>query len=113
MRVYVDKVDWTRTCRSEDAKIVALWEQGIERTESIRPGVVAAGDVCLGTESRCPWKVREPVTGFRCHSPCPDICGSEAAKLPKCFVVEIPAGFRLSDGSRETRTDAVAHFLPD
>src|SRR5713101_4810745 len=52
MRVYVDKVDGTRTCRGEDAKIIALREQGIERTESIRPGIVAARDICLGAESR-------------------------------------------------------------
>src|SRR6266849_9163234 len=111
MRVYVDKVDGTRTCRGEDAKIIALREQGIERTESIRPRIVATGGVCLDTESWFQRKGREPVTGFRCHSPCPDICGSEAAKLPKRFVVEIPARLRLSDGTRETRTDAVPHLL--
>src|SRR5580658_1351756 len=43
MRVYVDKVDGTRACRGEDAKIVALRKQGIERTESIRLGIVATG----------------------------------------------------------------------
>src|SRR5258708_4317131 len=111
MRVYADKVDGTRTCRGEDAKIIALREQGIERTESIRPGIVATGDVCLGAESWFQRKGREPVTGFRCHSPCPDICGTEAAKLPKRFVIEIPTWFRLSDGTRETRTDAVTHFV--
>src|ERR1700758_3363122 len=98
VRVYVDKVDGTRTCRGEDAKIIALRKQGIERTESIRPRIVATRDVCLGAESWFQWKGRKPVTGFRCHSPCPDICGTEASKLPKRFVVEIPAGFRLSDG---------------
>src|ERR1700733_15985173 len=51
MRVYVDKVDGTRTCRGEDTKIIALREQGIERTESIRPRIVATGDVCLGAGS--------------------------------------------------------------
>src|SRR5271169_775439 len=113
MRVYVDKVDGTRTCRGEDAKIIALREQGIERTESIRPGIVAAGDVCLGAESWFQRKGREPVTCLRCDSPCPGICGTEAAKLPKGFVVEIPTGFRLSDGTRDTRTDAVTHLLAD
>src|SRR6266478_4901801 len=113
MRVYVDKVDGTRTCGGEDAKIIALREQGIERTESIRPGIVATGDVCLDAESWFQRNGREPVTGFRCHSPCPDICGSEAAKLPKRFVIEIPIGFRLSNGTRETRTDAVPHLLAD
>src|SRR6266404_5006121 len=113
MRVYVDKVDGTRTSRGEDAKIIALREQGIERTESIRPGIVATGDVCLDAESWFQRNGREPVTGFRCHSPCPDICGSEAAKLPKRFVVEIPARLRLSDGTRETRADAVPYLLGD
>src|SRR6266478_1831642 len=113
MRVYVDKVDGTRTCGGEDAKIIALREQGIERTESIRPGIVATGDVCLDAESWFQRNGREPVTGFRCHSPCPDICGSEAAKLPKRFIVEIPTGFRLSDGTRETRTYTVPYLLAD
>src|SRR5216684_4913412 len=113
MRVYVDKVDGARTCGGDDAKIVALWKQGIERTESIRPGIVAAGDVRLGAESWFQRKGRESVTCLRCHSPCPDICGSEAAKLPKRFVIEIPARLRLSDGTRETRTDAVPYLLAD
>jgi hypothetical protein len=37
MRVYVDKVDGTRTSRGDDAKVISLRKQGIERTESIRP----------------------------------------------------------------------------
>src|SRR5216684_8699785 len=111
MRVYVDKVDGARTCGGDDAKIVALWKQGIERTESIRPGIVATGDVCLGAESWFQWNGWKPVTGLRCHSPCPDICGTEASKLPKRFVIEIPARLRLSDGTRQTRTDAVTHFV--
>src|ERR1700675_4482445 len=111
MRVYVDEVDGTRTCRGEDAKIITLREQGIERTESIRPGIVPARDVYLGAESWFQRNGRKPVTGFRCHSPCPDICGSEASKLPKRFIVEIPTGFRLSDGARETCTDSVTHFV--
>src|ERR1700723_1067453 len=113
MRVHVDKVDGARACGGDDSKIIALWKQGIERTKSIGPRVVATGDVCLGTESWFQRNGREPVTGFRCHSPCPDICGTEAAKLPKRFVIEIPTGFRLSDGMRDTHTDAVAHFLAD
>src|SRR4029077_14001635 len=111
MRVYVNKVDGTRTSRGEDAKIIALRKQGIERTESIRPGIVATGDVCLDTESRFQRSCREPVTGLRCHRPCPDICGSEASKLPKRFIVEIPARPRLSNGTRQTRTDAVTLFV--
>src|SRR5216684_1444872 len=111
MRVYVDKVDGARTCGGDDAKIVALWKQGIERTESIRPRIVATGDVCLGAESWFQRNGRKPVTRFRCHSPCPDICGTEVAKLPECFIIEIPTGFRLSDGTRQTRTDAVTHFV--
>ena len=113
MRVYVDKVDGARTGRGENAKIIALRKQGIERTESIRPGIVAAGDVRLGAESRFQRNGWKPVTGFRCYRPCPDICGSEASELPKRFIVEIPARLRLSDGTRETRTDAVPHFVAD
>ena len=112
MRVYVDKVDGTRTCCSEDAEIIALREQGIERTESILPGIVATGDICLSAESWFQRNGRKPVPGFRCHSPGPDIYGTETAKLPKRFIIEIPTGFRLSNGPRETRTDRVPHLLP-
>src|SRR5712672_1246724 len=111
MRVYVDKVDGTRTCGSEDAKVIALRKQGIERTESIRPGIVATGDVRLGTESRFQRKDRKSITGLRRHSPCADICGSEASELPERFIIEIPTGFRLSDRTRQTRTDAVPYLL--
>src|SRR6267154_58211 len=111
MRVYVDKVDGTRTCGGKDAKVIALWKQRIERTESIRPRIVATGDVCLGTESWFQRNGRKSVTCLRCHSPCPDIRGTEASKLPKRFVIEIPARFRLSNGTRQTRTDGVTHFV--
>src|ERR1700675_3802807 len=40
MRVYVDKVNGARACGGEDTKIIALREQRIERTESVRPGIV-------------------------------------------------------------------------
>src|SRR5882724_13067801 len=109
--VQVNKVDRSRTCGGDDAKIVALWKQRIERTESIRPGIVATRDVCLGAESWFQWNGWKTVTGFRCHSPCPDICGTEASKLPERFVIEIPARLRLSNGTRQTRTDAVPHFV--
>src|SRR5882724_7811830 len=111
MRVYVDKVDGTRTYGGNDAKIISLRKQGIERTESIRPGIIATGNVCLGTESWFQWNGRKAVTGLRCHSPCADICGTEASKLPKRFVIEIPARLRLSNGTRQTRTDAVTYFV--
>src|SRR6266404_9790814 len=39
------------------------------------------------------------------------MCGTEGSKLPKRFIVEIPAGVPLGDGTRETRTDAVPHFV--
>src|SRR6266436_9105576 len=112
-RVHVYKVDGAWAGGGENAKIIALWEQRIEGPESIRPRIVATGDVCLGAESWFQRNVREPVTGFRCHSPCPDICGSEGSKLPKRFIVEIPTGFRLSDGTRETRTYTVPYLLAD
>src|SRR6202041_3733095 len=101
MRVYVDKVDGARTGGVEDAKIIALRKQGIERTESICPGIVATGDVCLGTDSWFQRNSRKAETCLRCHRPCPDICGTETAKLPKRLVVEIPTGFLLRAGRRE------------
>src|SRR6516164_3119128 len=63
-RVDVDKVDWAWTCRGDDAKIVALRKQGIERTESICPWIVAAGNVCPCAESWFQRKGREAITGF-------------------------------------------------
>jgi hypothetical protein len=63
--VYVDEVDGARACGGEDAKIIALQKQGIERPESIRPGIVAIGDVCLDAESWFQRNGRKPVTGFR------------------------------------------------
>src|SRR6266404_1185264 len=48
VRVYVDKVDGARSGCGEDAKIIALRKQRIERTESIGPRIVATGDVGLG-----------------------------------------------------------------
>ena len=101
LRVYPDKVDRTRACRGADAKIITLREHGIERTESIRPGIVATGDVCLGAESWFQRRCRESVTGFRCHTPCPDICGTKAAKLPKRFVVEIPTRCPVAQTKRK------------
>src|SRR5207244_3728878 len=54
-----------------------------------RPRIVATGDVCFGAESWFQRNGRKSVTCLRCHSPCPDICGTEAAKLPKRFIIEI------------------------
>src|SRR6266566_4743146 len=113
VRVYVDEIDGAGTGGGDDAKIIALRKQGIERTESIRPRIVATGDVYLGAESWLQRNGRKSVTCLRCHSPCADICGSEASKLPKRFIIEIPARLRLSDGTRETRTDAVPYLLAD
>jgi hypothetical protein len=64
MRMYVDKVNGTRTCRGEDAKIIALRKQGIEGTERIRPRIVTTGDVRLDAESWFQRNGRKPVTGF-------------------------------------------------
>jgi hypothetical protein len=77
------------------------------------PAIVAAGDICLGAESWFQRHGRQPVTGFRGGSPCPDICGSEASELPQRFIIEIPARFRLRDGTRQTRADAVTPFVGD
>src|ERR1700759_3927562 len=95
----VNNVDGTRTSSGEHSKVIALREQGIEGTESICHGIVATGDVSLGAESRFQRSSRKPVPGLRCHRPCPDVCRSEASKLPKRFMVEIPASLRLSNGT--------------
>jgi len=80
-RVDVDKVDGPWPCRGDDAKIVALRKQGIERTESIRPRIVATGSVCPCAKSWFQRKGREAITGFRCHGPRPDTCGSNYVVL--------------------------------
>src|SRR6266704_3711787 len=110
-RVCVNKVDGSRAGRGEDAKIIALREQRIEGAEGVRPRIVAARDVRLSAESRFQRNVRKPVTGFRSNCPGAYVCGTEGSKLPKRFIVEIPAGVPLGDGTRETRTDAVPHFV--
>src|SRR6266436_8638924 len=112
-RVGVYKVDGAGASRGEDAKIIALREQRIEGPERVLARIVAARDVRFSAESWFERNVREPVTGFRCHCPGAYICGTEGSELPKRFIVEIPAGLYLGDGTRKTRTDTVPHFVAD
>src|SRR4029077_16764792 len=76
-----------------------------------RPRIVAARDVRLSAESRFQRNVREPATGFRSHCPSAYVCGTKGSELPKRFIVEIPAGLALGDGTRKTRADTVSHFV--
>src|SRR5713226_2871761 len=110
-RVYVNKVDGAGASRGDDAKIIALRKQWIERTEGVRPRIVAARDIRLSAESRFQRNVREPVAGFRSYCPCAYVCRTEGSELPKRFIVEIPAGLHLGDGTRKTPTDTVPHFV--
>src|ERR1700688_73560 len=110
-RVYVNKVDVAWARRGENAKIIALGEQRIERSECVRPRIVAARDIRLSAESRLQRNVRKTVTGFRSHCPGTYVCGTEGSELPKRFIVEIPAGLPLGHGTRKTRTDAMPHFV--
>src|ERR1700688_2254591 len=112
-RVYVNKVDGAWARRGENAKIIALGEQRIERSECVRPRIVAARDVRLSAESRFQRNARKTVTGFRSHCPGPYVCGTEGSELPKRLIVEIPVGLPLGDGTRKTRTDTVPHFVAD
>src|SRR5229473_1098921 len=112
-RVYVNKVDGAGASRGENAKIIALREQRIEGPERVRPRIVAARDVRFSTESWFQRNVREMVAGFRSHCPGAYVCGTEGSELPKRFIVEIPAGLHLGDGTRKTRTDTVPHFVAD
>src|SRR6266700_4881340 len=110
-RMYVNKVDRAGASRGENAKIIALREQRIEGPERVRPRIVAARDVRLGAESRFQRNVRKPVTGFRSDCPGAYVCVPETSELAKRFIVEIPAGVPLCDGTRKTRTDTVPHFV--
>src|SRR5216684_2025716 len=112
-RVYVNKVDGAWASSGENAKIIALGEQRIERSECVRPRIVAARDVRLSAESRFQRNVRKTVTGFRSHCPGAYVCGTEGSELPKRFIVEIPSGLHLGDGTRKTRTNTVPHFVAD
>src|SRR5215469_11426408 len=47
MRVYIDEVDRPRARRGDDAKIVALREQGIEGPQRVLSRIVTARDVRL------------------------------------------------------------------
>src|SRR6266446_888714 len=112
-RVYVNKVDGAGASRGENAKIIALREQRIEGPERVRPRIVAARDVRFSAESRFQRNVRKTVTSLRSHCPGAYVCGTEGSELPKCFIVEIPAGLHLGDGTTKTRTDTVPHFVAD
>src|SRR5712671_6009160 len=112
-RVYVNKVDGAGSSRGENAKIIALRKQRIECAEGVRPRIVATRDVRLSAESRFQRNVRKPVTGFRSHCPGAYVCGTEVSELPKCFIVEIPAGVPFGNGTRKTRTDTVPYFMAD
>src|SRR5712672_1917613 len=110
-RVRVDKVDGAGSSRGENAKIIALRKQRIECAEGVRPRIVATRGFRLSAESRFQRNVRKPITGFRSHCPGAYVCGTEGPELPKRFIVEIPAGVHLGDGTRKTRTDTVPHFV--
>src|SRR5216683_3959801 len=112
-RVYVNKVDGAGASRGENAKIIALREQRIEGPERVRPRIVAARDVRFSAESRFQRNVRKTVTGLRSHCPGAYVCETEGSELPKRFIVEVPAGLHLGDGTRNTRTDTVPHFVAD
>src|SRR5438270_4891428 len=68
-RVCVNEVDRPGASRGENAKIVALREEGIERAEGVRPRIVSARNVRLRAEPRVKRDVRKAVTGFRSHCP--------------------------------------------
>jgi len=112
-RVCVDKVDGARAGRGEDPKIIAFRKKRIERSERVRPRIVSTRDIRFNAESRLQRNVRKAVTGFRCHRPGAYVCGAESSELPKPFIVEIPTGLHLGDGTRKTRTDNVPHFATD
>src|SRR5216683_2510289 len=111
VRVCVDKVDGPGTGSGDDAKIISLGKQRIECAEGVRPRIVAARDVRLSAESGFQGNVRKPVTGFRSHCPGAYVCRTEGSELPKRFIVEIPAGLHLGDGTRKAPTDTVPHFV--
>src|ERR1700739_806398 len=110
-RVYVDKVDGAGASRGEDAKIIALWEQRIEGAQCVRPRIVAARDVRFSAESRFKRNIWNPVTGFRGRCPGAYVCGTKCSELPKGYIVAIPAGLPLGDGTRKARTNSVPHFV--
>ena len=66
--------------------------------------IVAARDVRLSAESRFQWNSRKTIASFRGDRPRPNVSGTEGSELPKRFIVEIPAGVPLGDGTRQTRT---------
>src|SRR6266481_2583589 len=80
-------------------------------SECVRPRSGATRDVRLSAKSRFHRNVRNPVAGFRSHCPGAYVGRTEGSELPKRFIVEIPAGLHLGDGTRKTRTDTVPHFV--
>ena len=52
VRVNVDEVNWAWAGGGQDAKIIALWKQWIEGTQSLGVWIVAARNIRLGAEAR-------------------------------------------------------------
>src|ERR1700733_6142510 len=103
VRMNINEVDRSWTCCRQDAEVVALRVKRIEGAQRVRRWMISARNVRLCAESRFQRNRGNPIARFRCNGPGTDVCSSEAAKLPKRFIIEIPAGVFAGDGSRYSR----------
>src|SRR6266702_533163 len=96
----INEVDRPWTCCRQDAEVVAFGIKRIVGAQCVRRWMISARDVRLCAESRFQRNRRNPIARLRCDGPGADVCRSEAAKLPKCFIVEIPAGVFAGNSPR-------------
>src|ERR1700739_858746 len=111
VRMNVDEVDWPRTCCRQDAEVVSFGVKRIESAQRVRRWMISARYVRLRAEPRFQRNRGNSVARFRCDGPGADVCRSEAAKLPKCFIVEIPARVFVGDGLSYSAADRLPNLM--
>src|SRR6266849_2653010 len=86
-RVNVYEVNWARTRGGQNAKVIALRKQGIERTQIFRIWVVAARNIGFGAEPGFQRNGWDAIACYRGDGPGLNVRRTERAELPEAFVV--------------------------
>src|SRR5260370_33282433 len=81
-RVNVYEVNWARTRGGQNAKVIALGKQGIERSQSIRIWVVSARNIRLGAKARSERNGWDAIARFRGARPGFKVRRADRALLP-------------------------------
>src|ERR1700733_3015822 len=106
----IDEIQWSRPGCREYAEIIAHREQRVEGAQQVCVRIISAGDVGFDAETRLQAHVREVVSCVARHGPCFDIRRTEGAKLPQCFIIEVPSGFFSGRGTEDPGSYRVAEF---